>query len=228
MSSAGDAQRSRHVDGTTPEAVAEADVALGAVLTVPNVITTLRLLSVGLFLWLVLRPGRAGWYPAGLLLGGLGVTDGVDGFVARRFQQVSTLGKILDPLADRVLLSVAGVSTIALGAVPVWVGLVVVGREMFVSGAFLVLAALGARRMDVSRAGKAATFATMCAFPLFLAGHANDDWRSLAETLAWVFVVPGMVVGWYSVVGYFRPALGELNVGRRDRAARRASGGGAP
>ncbi len=211
-----------------PEAVPEPDGDLSAVLTVPNLITTLRLASVGLFLWLMLRPDRAGWYPAGLLLGGLGVTDGVDGFVARRFHQVSTLGKILDPVADRVLLTAAGVSTIALGAVPLWVGLVVVGREVLVSSAFLVLAALGGRRMDVSKAGKAATFATMCAFPLFLAGHAKDDWRSLAETLAWVFVVPAMIVGWYAVVTYFRPALSELSVGRRDRAARRASSGETP
>ena len=77
------------------------------ILTVPNGLTLLRLLCLPLFVWLVARPHRAGWYPAALLLAALGVTDGVDGYVARHFHQVSKLGKVLDPLADRLLLGVA-------------------------------------------------------------------------------------------------------------------------
>jgi cardiolipin synthase len=172
------------------------------ILTVPNALTFLRLLCIPLFVVLVARPHRAGWYPAALLLAALGVTDGVDGYVARHFEQVSTVGKVLDPLADRLLLAVAALSIIAVGAVPIWVAVVALVREAFVAGGFVYVAARGGRRMDVQWAGKAGTFALMCALPLFLAGHANDDWHSIAEALAWVSVIPGLAVGWYAAVSY--------------------------
>ncbi|MDA8044953.1 MAG: CDP-alcohol phosphatidyltransferase family protein [Actinomycetota bacterium] len=190
------------------------------ILTVPNVITTIRLLCVPLFLWLLLRgPHHRGWYPAALLLGALGASDGVDGFVARRFRQVSTVGKVLDPIADRLLLGVAAISTIVLGAVPLWVGILAIAREGLVALGFLVVASLGGRRMDVVWAGKAGTFGLMAALPLFLGGHANDDWRATAETLAWIFAVPGLLLGWYAATTYVPKARLALADGRRERAA---------
>ncbi len=90
------------------------------ILTVPNGLTVIRLLCLPLFVWLLTRSDRSGWLAAGLLLAALGVTDGVDGYVARHFGQVSTLGKVLDPLADRLLLGVAVVSIIVVGALPTW------------------------------------------------------------------------------------------------------------
>lgn len=203
---------------TEPAPPAEADRGEDRVLTVPNVVTTVRLLCVPLFLWLVLRgPHHRDWYPAALLLGALGATDGVDGFVARRFHQVSTAGKVLDPIADRLLLGVAAISTIVLGAVPLWVGLLAIVREALVAIGFLVVAALGGRRMDVVWAGKAGTFGLMAALPLFLGGHANDDWRRVAEILAWIFAVPGLVLGWYAAITYIPKARLALAEGRRDR-----------
>lgn len=187
------------------------------ILTVPNFITLVRLCCVPVFLWLLLRPHRAGWYPAGLLLGGLGATDGVDGFVARRFHQVSTVGKVLDPIADRLLLGVASISIIVLGAVPLWVGLAAVVREGLVAIGFLLVAALGGRRMDVQITGKAGTFGLMVALPLFLGGHANDDWHQIAEILAWIFAIPGLILGWYSAVTYVPKARAAVAAGRADR-----------
>lgn len=172
------------------------------ILTVPNLVTLARLCCIPLFVLLMARSHRAGWYPAALLLGALGVTDGVDGYVARHFNQVSTLGKVLDPLADRVLLGVAAVVIVAVGAVPTWVAVVALAREVLVAGGFLYVAAAGGRRMDVQWAGKAGTFGLMCALPLFLAGHANDDWHSVAEALAWVSVVPALLLGWYAAITY--------------------------
>jgi cardiolipin synthase len=154
------------------------------ILTVPNVVTLVRLLCIPVFVVLLARPHRAGWYPAALLLGALGATDWVDGYVARHFNQVSTLGKVLDPLADRLLLGVAAVAIIAVGAVPLWIAVIVLAREGLVAAGFLYVAAAGGRRMDVQWAGKAGTFGMMFALPLFLAGHANDDWHSVAEALA--------------------------------------------
>lgn len=191
------------------------------ILTVPNVVTTVRLLCTPVFLWLLLRgPGHRGWYPAALLLGALGATDGVDGFVARRFHQVSTVGKVLDPVADRLLLGVASISIVVLGAVPLWVGLLALVREGVVAAGFLAVAALGGRRMDVSWPGKAGTFGLMAALPLFLAGHASDDWHLLAESLAWVCAVPGLVLGWYAVATYVPRARQAVADGRAERGRR--------
>jgi cardiolipin synthase len=190
------------------------------ILTVPNAITTVRLLCVPLFLWLMLRsPDHRGWYPAALLLGALGATDGVDGYVARHFHQVSTLGKVLDPIADRLLLGAAAISAIALGAVPLSVGLPAIGREALVAVGFLIVAALGGRRMDVVWLGKAGTFGLMVALPLFLVGHANDDWHALAETGAWIAAVPALVLGWAAVAIYVPEARAAVAEGRRERDA---------
>ena len=105
---------------------------------------------------------------AAALLAVLGATDWVDGWVARRFDQGSDLGKVLDPVADRILLLVAGVALIVQGSVPLVVGILVLAREVVVSVAVLALAAAGARRIDVQWVGKAGTLALMFAFPLFL------------------------------------------------------------
>jgi cardiolipin synthase len=192
------------------------------ILTVPNLVTLIRLGCIPVFVLLVARPHRDGWYPAALLLAALGVTDGVDGYVARHFNQVSTLGKVLDPLADRLLLGVAAVTIIAVGAVPLWLALVILVREALVAVGFLYVAAAGGRRMDVQWAGKAGTFGLMCALPLFLAGHASDDWHSVAETLAWLCVVPSLFLGWYAAITYVpraREVLAETRAEREEAAA---------
>ena len=100
-------------------------------------------------------PTGPGWYPAALLLAGLGITDGLDGYVARHFNQVSTLGKVLDPLADRLLLGVAAVAVVVVGAIPLWVGRD--GdrpRGRWSPLGFLYVATAGGRRMDVQWAGQ--------------------------------------------------------------------------
>ena len=187
------------------------------VLTVPNLVTTVRLLCVPLFLWLIFRgPHHRDWYPAALLLGALGATDGIDGFVARRFHQVSTLGKVLDPIADRLLLAAASISIIVVGAIPLWLGLAALLREAVVAIGFVLVAAMGGRRMDVSWLGKAGTFGLMVALPLFLAGHANDDWHGVAEALAWVCALPGLVLGWMAVAVYVPKAVAAVKEGRQE------------
>ena len=186
--------------------------------TVPNAFTMVRLLAIPLVVVLVAQPHRADWVAAAALLAGLGATDWVDGFLARRLRQVSTLGKVLDPLADRLLLVTAAVTIIAVGAVPVPVAVIALLREVTVAVGFVIVAIAGGRRMDVTTAGKATTLCLMVAMPLFLVGHSTAGWRRGAEDVAWIFVVPGLVIGWYSVVAYVGPA-------RRAVAAGRAHGG---
>lgn len=184
---------------------------LDRVLTVPNALSVGRLACVPIFLWLLF--GRENRVGAALLLGGLGATDWVDGFIARRFDQVSNLGKILDPVADRVLLVVGMVAIAVDGSVPLAIFWLAVAREVLVAGTTLVLGALGARRIDVSWAGKAGTLLMMVAFPLFLWGHGSGP----ATAVAWPVALAGLVMGWYAAATYVRPALQALRDGRAAR-----------
>lgn len=191
-------------------------VAVDRIVTVPNVITLVRLLCLPLFVWLLL--GQHDRLAAGGLLGLLGATDWVDGYIARRWNQVSTVGKVLDPVADRLLFFVAVVAIIIDGAAPVWFCLAVLAREVVVAVATLLLAALGARRIDVTWYGKAGTFALMFAFPAFL--WANADWAlsGLFGVFAWGFAVPGLVLSYWAAVLYVPLGLQALAEGRSERA----------
>lgn len=183
------------------------------ILTVPNVVTVVRLLCVPVFLWLLFdQHERAA---AAFLLGGLGATDFVDGYVARHFHQVSTLGKVLDPLADRILLMTGVAAILVDGSVPAVIAWATLVREVLVAGAFLVLAALGARRIDVQWAGKAGTFGLMFAFPLFLIGHdVGFSLHHAAEFLAWCCAIPALVLAWYAAITYLPMARQALREGR--------------
>ena len=109
--------------------------------TVPNLISVARLAAVPWFLWLLLHDDRP--IAAGLLLAVLGASDWVDGYIARHFDQASAFGKIIDPVADRVLLIAGAVALLVEGSAPRWVLVVVLVREALISAGTLWLAALG-------------------------------------------------------------------------------------
>jgi len=180
--------------------------------TVPNFLSFARICCVPWFLWLLFgADDRAG---SALLLGALGATDWVDGWVARRFNQVSDIGKVLDPTADRLLLLVAAPAMIVDGSVPIWFASIVLLRELLVGGGALVLAALGATRMDVTWLGKTGTFALMFAFPCFLAGESTLPGSGGFEIAGWLFGLPGLVISWWAGVRYIPAALEALREGR--------------
>jgi cardiolipin synthase len=201
-----------------PPAAAE-EPGLDRILTVPNLVTMVRLLCIPLFLWLLF--GAAEQTAAAILLAVLGATDWVDGFLARRFHQVSTLGKILDPAADRILVGTGVIAIIIHGAVPVWFGVATLVREALVAVLVLVLAALGAARIDVLWIGKAGTFALMFAYPAFLLGHGTAGWQEPIRDIAWVTGGIGLVLAWAAAFAYLPPARKALTSGR---AARRDAG----
>jgi cardiolipin synthase len=185
------------------------------VLTLPNVITLVRLSCLPLFLWLLFaQDNRAA---AAWLLAALGATDWVDGYLARHMHQVSEVGKVLDPVADRLLFLVGAGGILVDGSVPAWFAIVVLVRETLVGGATLVLGALGARRIDVTWFGKAGTFMLMVAFPLFLASHSTLGWADLAGVLAWATGIPGLALSLYAAVLYVPLARRALAEGRADR-----------
>jgi cardiolipin synthase (CMP-forming) len=197
------------------EAVAEGEEGLDRVLTVPNAVTMVRLLCVPLFLWLLFGAHRQ--TDAAILLAVLGATDWVDGFLARRFHQVSTLGKVLDPAADRILVGAGVIAIIVHGAGPVWFGVVTLVREVLVAGTVLALAALGARRIDVLWIGKAGTFGLMFAYPAFLLGHGTSAWQGYIRDVAWVTGGVGLVLAWAAAAMYLVPARQALAEGRAGR-----------
>ncbi|HVC26122.1 MAG TPA: CDP-alcohol phosphatidyltransferase family protein [Acidimicrobiales bacterium] len=187
---------------------------LGRVATVPNALSIARVLLVGVYLELLF--GAADRVGATVVLAIAGTTDFADGYIARRFDQVTTLGKVLDPVADRILLGAAISSMIAYGAVPVWLAAAVLGREGVVAGTVLVLAARGAPRIDVSRTGKAATFGLMVCFPLLLLGHGRGAWAHAADVAGWVLAGPSLALSLIAALGYIPTA-------RRAIAARTAA-----
>lgn len=192
---------------------------LDRILTAPNVITLLRLLCIPLFLWLLF--GQREQTAAAILLGLLGATDWVDGYVARRYKQVSTIGKVLDPTADRLLVGTAVISVLVYGAAPLWFGIATIVREVLVSGMVLLLASLGASRIDVLWVGKAGTFGLMFAYPAFLLAYGGAGWQAPFTVIAYVSGVVGLVLAWIAAGSYVGPARKAL---REGRAARRLKG----
>ena len=185
------------------------------ILTVPNLVSIARLGCIPWFIWLLFGAEDRMW--AALLLGGLGATDWVDGWAARRLGQVSELGKILDPTADRLLLLVAVPCLLVDGTIPGWFALTVLVREALVGAATLALAALGARRIDVSWWGKTGTFALLWAVPCFLAGESRVPVDEAFTVMAWVFGLPGLAIAWWAAFGYLPVARRALVEGRADR-----------
>ncbi len=188
------------------------------VLTLPNVISVVRLACVPMFLWLLWEPhpARRG---AAVLLAVLGASDWVDGWIARHFDQGSELGKILDPAADRLLLVAAAIALLHESiSTPVDVLLwVVLVREVAIALATLLLAAAGARRIDVVWAGKAGTLALMFALPMFLLAHAAPSVRVVFDVLGWGFATGGIGLGYYAAARYVPAARAALAEGRAAR-----------
>jgi cardiolipin synthase len=210
----------------TGEAAPPEEPGLDRIATVPNAITLVRLACIPVFLWLLFGANRQ--TAAAVLLGVLGATDWIDGFVARRFHQVSTFGKVLDPVADRVLVVTAVLAITIHGAVPVWFGAATLAREVVVSGAVLLLASLGAARIDVLWVGKAGTFALMFSYPAFLLSHGSAPWQDPVNVVAWVTGVIGLVLAWIAAGSYVPVARKALADGRRARAGRAIEGRDSP
>ena len=162
-----------------------------------------------IFVWLLLGEERR--LSAALLLGILGATDWVDGWIARRFDQVSDLGKILDPTADRVMFLVAVFSMLIDGSVPIWFGVLTLVRESIVAIAALILAGLGARAIEVTWLGKTSSFGLMFVFPFFLisagtVGIHSEVW----EVIAYCIGVPSLLLHYYAAFGYIPLARNAL------------------
>ncbi|MGB3737074.1 MAG: CDP-alcohol phosphatidyltransferase family protein [Ilumatobacter sp.] len=181
--------------------------------TLPNLFTLVRLLCLPIFLWLLFsQDNRAG---AAWLLAGLGSTDWVDGYIARRFDQTSEFGKIFDPTVDRLFFFVAVIAIIIDGTIPIWFAVAVLVREVIVGGviAFSTLF-LKMQRFGVTWLGKCATFLLMGAVPSFLIGS-TDVWEApFFAVLAWAFGIPGLILSYWTGIAYIPMIRAGLAAGR--------------
>ncbi len=168
------------------------------VLTLPNLVSLLRVAMVPVFLWLLFGRDDPVW--SGVLLGIIGATDWIDGQLARRLDQVSELGKILDPLADRLAIGAAVIGGWVAGVLPWPIALVLVVRESVVSVGAIVLAWKVKAKIDVRPMGKAATLGLYAAIGAFYV-YAGTD-HSFFFWTAWVLVIPSLVLYYLVAVLY--------------------------
>lgn len=192
----------------------------------PNALSVARLGGLAVFVYLLF--GTTHQLAAAVVLLVTGATDFVDGVVARRFNQVTTLGKVLDPTADRIVVITGMISILVYGAVPLWLGVLVIVREALVSGAVLLLAALGAKRIDVIWVGKAGTFGLMGCFPLFLASYGHATWQHVLRDITWVLIVPALALSLIAAAWYIPLARNALREGRAGAAGSAAAASVAP
>jgi cardiolipin synthase (CMP-forming) len=170
------------------------------VLTIPNVISIIRLAGVPLFLWLVLVPEADGW--ALLVLFVSGVSDYADGYLARRLNQTSKVGEILDPVADRLYILSTVVGLAVRGIVPWWVAVILPARDAFLWCLVPFLRTRGYSSLPVHFLGKAATANLLYAFPLLLLGDGEGALPTLARVFGWAFAIWGVGLYWWAGLLY--------------------------
>ena len=170
------------------------------VATVPNAISVARLAGVPVFLWLVLGP-HADWWAVGLLIAA-GVSDWLDGKLARAWNQQSRLGQVLDPAADRLYIAATLAALAIRQIIPWWLVAVLVLRELVLGVALLVLRRYSIGPLQVSFLGKAATLCLLYAFPLlFLGSHAGTA-ALVARVVGWAFAIWGTALYWWAAALY--------------------------
>ncbi|MCR3753278.1 CDP-alcohol phosphatidyltransferase family protein [Lentzea californiensis] len=169
-------------------------------LTIPNLLSVLRLAGVPLFLYLLLGPREDGW--ALLILMFAGFSDWLDGKLARWLDQMSNLGALLDPAADRLYVFCTLLAFVIRDIVPLWIALVLVGREVVVGICLLVLRQRGWGTFEVTYLGKAATFNLLYAFPLLLIAQGDSGWAQVAQPIAYAFTAWGGALYLWSALLY--------------------------
>lgn len=185
--------------------------------TVPNAFTLLRLLLLPVFLYVLF--GLENRAAAAFLLGGLGATDWVDGYLARRLGQVSEFGKVFDPTVDRLLFVVATVAIIVDGSIPLWFAVAVLFREVAV-GLMMAIATVVYKmpRIDVTYLGKVATFLLMFAVPGFLLGNSEIAGADAFEVVAWFLGIPGLVLSYWTGIAYIPQVRRAVTAGAAARS----------
>ncbi|WP_457110792.1 CDP-alcohol phosphatidyltransferase family protein [Marmoricola sp. URHA0025 HA25] len=176
------------------------DADRSTVWTLPNAVSALRLLGVPVFLWLVLGPEAD--VLAVLLLMVSGFTDWLDGYLARRLNQTSKLGEILDPVADRLYILAVVIGLALRDIIPWWVALILPARDAFLWCLVPFLRTRGYSALPVHFLGKAATFNLLYAFPLLFIGDGSGTVATLGKMFGWAFAIWGIGLYWWAGLLY--------------------------
>jgi cardiolipin synthase (CMP-forming) len=174
------------------------------ILTVPNVLSFARLLGVPVFLWLILGPQAD--VAAFILLVLAGASDWVDGYLARRLDQRSELGVLLDPLADRLYIAATLLGLALRGLIPWWLVAILVLRELFLLTLLPRLRRSGRMALPVTYVGKSATFCLLWGFPLLLLGGI-PTFGAAATAFGWAFALWGTYLYWWAGIRYAQQAV---------------------
>ena len=169
------------------------------IFTVPNVLSFIRLALVPVFLVLIIA-GKDGL--ALLVLVVSSVSDYLDGVIARRFRQISRLGQLLDPAADRAFIFAALIGLAVREVVPWWLFAAIVGRDVMLVVLGLVLANNGFGPLPVHHLGKAGTLCLFYALPIIMIGQAFPDATAIAQPVGWAFALWGVFLYWWGGVLY--------------------------
>lgn len=180
--------------------VQETEVQTDRVFTVPNLLSVIRLLGVPLFLWLVLVREADLW--AFVVLAASAFTDYLDGKLARRWHQISRVGQVLDPLADRLYIFATVVALTLREILPLWFAVLLVGRDVLLACLVPALRRRGLTVLPVHFVGKAATFCLLYALPLLLLGDGDGTLALLARVFGWAFAVWGVGLYWWAGLIY--------------------------
>jgi cardiolipin synthase len=168
--------------------------------TVPNALSALRLALLPVFLWLVLGPEADGWAVVVLMV--MGISDYLDGYVARRFNQYSRVGEILDPVADRLTMLAAVIGLGAREIMPIWLAVALPARDLFLWTLVPFLRSRGYNALPVHFLGKAATAALLYTFPLLLLGDGSSTGAEVARAFGWAFAIWGTGMYWWAGLLY--------------------------
>ena len=167
--------------------------------TWPNALSFARLLGVPIFLWLVLI--KEDWWAFGILVFA-GLSDWLDGKLARMLDQTSRLGTLLDPAADRLYIFATLLGLVIRGIVPLWLAVVLVAREVYMALPLYILRRHGYGPPPVHFVGKAATLNLLYAFPLLLLGVHSGVYAAVAKVVGWAFTIWGTGLYWWAAVLY--------------------------
>lgn len=170
-------------------------------LTLPNLLSTLRLTLVPVFLTLLLDQK---YLVAIIVLATASLTDYLDGYFARKWNQITRLGQILDPAADRLYIFSTLIGLSVTHIIPWWLAFVIIGRDFMLLIAYPVLATHGYGPLPVHFLGKAGTFALLYAFPLLLIAYLWESATFIILPLAWAFALWGVGLYWWAGFVYLR------------------------
>lgn len=183
------------------------------ILTWPNIVSIARLFGVPLFLWLVLVPEEDGW--ALVLLMVAGITDWLDGLLARSLNQASKLGQILDPVADRLYILAVVIGLALRDIIPWWLAVMLPIRDVLLFSLVPFLRTRGYSALPVHFLGKAATAALLYAFPLLLLGDSEGQLARLADVFGWAFAIWGTGLYWWAGILYAYQVVQLMRMPRR-------------